>query len=437
MSVTTWSHSLSVKVIAVFVMATLALFAVLWLTLGMTFQRLLSDNVEPYFTRHLISLQNQVGVPPDISVAKQLAEQNPVIIEIDAPGYRWSSNGTFIESENLDVRLQRVSNEMLISEAGFYHGNFILRTYEQGYIISFIITEKINANPEKQAMWLAIAAIGLIIGALYAVIVFLFKPVKLIERGVKRIGDGEVSHRLPVTRQDELGKLSQSVNKMADNIEQMLEAKRQLLLAISHELRTPITRAKIALSLVDDDTKDSVTEDMNEMEAMIEELLESERLRSNHAPLERHVVNLNDIIYQVQGRFFDDASLTVNADDDLPLVNIDAGRVSLAVKNVIKNALTASQQSQDKVIVTTAVVDNHVIISVSDSGTGIAAEDIPHLTEPFYRPDSSRQRKTGGFGIGLHLIKAVIDAHGGSLNIDSDLGYGTTVTLSLPVDGRG
>lgn len=419
-------------------MATLALFVVLWLTLGITFQRLLSDNVEPYFTRHLISLQNQVGVPPDLNRAKQLAEQNPVIIEIDAPGYRWSSNGVFVESENLDVRLQRVSDEVLISEAGFYHNNFILRTYEQGYIISFIITEKIDGNPRKQAMWLAIFAIALIIGTLYAVVFFLFHPVKIIERGVKRIGNGDVSHRLSVTRHDELGELSHSVNKMADNIEHMLEAKRQLLLAISHELRTPITRAKIALSLVEDETKDSIAEDINEMEAMIEELLESERLRANHAPLEYHTVSLNDIIYQVQGRFFEHAPLTINVCNSLPMVKVDARRLSLAIKNVIKNALTASAETTDKVIVTTEV--NHrqakmyAEVYVRDFGTGVAEDEIPHLTEPFYRPDSSRQRKTGGFGIGLYLIKTVMEAHGGQLHIASELGVGTTVTLSLPIE---
>ncbi len=220
---------------------------------------------------------------------------------------------------------------------------------------------------------------------------------------------------------------------MSDNIEQMLEAKRQLLLAISHELRTPITRAKLALSLLDNNENiDSVNEDINEMERLIQELLESERLRENHCPLELNVVNVNDIIYQVQGRFFADAPLVLNLEDDLPMLEIDAGRMSLTIKNIVKNALTASKED-DNVIITTSRSDSHIMITIEDNGMGIDKELIPHLTEPFYRTDRSRQRNTGGTGIGLYLIKAIIDAHNGELIIESDINQGTSVSVVLPI----
>lgn len=426
-------YSLSVKVITAFTLATAALLGVLWLTLGMTFDKLLSDNIEPYFTNHLISLQSQVGVPPNINVAKRIAAENPVIIEINAPGYRWSSNANFVNDNQLDIKLQQVINNKLVAEAGFYRGNFILRTYENGYIISFIMTEKLSVVSSK-ILWLALAAIVAIIVVLFIAITYLFRPVRTIERSVKRIGNGEVSHRVSINRDDELGSLSDSVNKMADNIEHMLEAKRHLLLAISHELRTPITRAKLALSMLDDDiTKDSVTEDIDEMESLIKELLESERLRSNHTPLERAIVNINDIIYQVQGRFFHRKPLVVELDETLPEIDVDPTRIGLAIKNIIKNAFTASTSPDAEVVVRSALKGEFIEVSISDSGSGIDAKDIPHLTEPFYRPDSSRQRKTGGVGLGLYLIKAIVDAHGGELLIDSELGKGTTMTIVLPL----
>ncbi len=429
-----WSRSLSNKIIAVFATALLALLAVLWLTLGMTFERLLNDNIKPYLTHHLSALKNQIGTPPDLSVARRLAEQNPVIIEIEGPGYQWSSNGVFVEREEVDLRLQRFSGEEVMDEAGFYDGNFILRTYDQGYVISFIITEKLNNQLERRALLWAVIAIVAIVAVLYFVILKIFSPIKTIHVGVQRIGNGEVSHRLSVSRHDEFGLLSQSINKMADNIEQMLDAKRQMLLAISHELRTPITRTKLALSMFDDEVnQDSIAEDMDEMESLIEELLESERLRSNHAALDFQRVNVNEIIYQVQGRFFDKAPLVMTLDANLPEVEVDASRIGLAVKNVIKNAITASLSPDDKVMISTSVRDNCVAVSVTDLGRGIEPEAIPHLTEPFYRPDRSRQRKTGGCGIGLHLIKAILDAHHGQLQIESDVGRGTTVTLLLPM----
>ncbi len=173
-----------------------------------------------------------------------------------------------------------------------------------------MLTEKISPTLNRHELWFALGATVVILTLLYGVISYLFRPVAAIERGVHRIGNGEVSYRLVVPRSDEIGLLAASINKMADNIEDMLEAKRQLLLAISHELRTPITRSKIALSMVDDEAiKKHVSEDLDEMNRLIHELLESERLRGNHTPLSLHRANLNDIVYQVQGRFFDDAPL--------------------------------------------------------------------------------------------------------------------------------
>ncbi len=427
------AQSLSVRLIAVFVLTATVLMIVLWLSLDISFQRRFTDNIRPYFSKYLISLQEEVGFPPDINTAKIISERAPVVIVIEAPGYSWSSNGDFIEKPYLDVKLQRMDKENIIAEAGFYKGNFILRSFNQGYIISFIITEQLKQTPRLNEFMVIGAVTLAIIGLLYLLIYWLFKPVHIIERGIKRIGSGEVGYRLQVNRRDELGSLADSINQMADNIEQMLEAKRQLLLAISHELRTPITRSKIALSLLEKETiSDGIIEDMNEMETLIYELLESERLRGSHTPLDYSVVDVNEIIYQVQGRFFSDAPLVLDLENHLPAVSLDAKRIGLAIKNIIKNALTANTRPTDKVIISTVYDNNQIQISVTDSGIGIAKDEIKHLTEPFYRADSSRQRKTGGFGIGLYLIKAIVDAHHGKLQIDSDLNQGTTVTICLP-----
>lgn len=426
-------RSLSAKLIGVFLLAVVSLIWVLWMLLDITFERQFSDTISPYFSKYLSSLQTEVGFPPDIAVAQRITDTVPVNIVIEAPTYSWSSNNDFIDKAYLNVKLQERGNQGVLSEVGFYKGNFILRTYKPGYIISFIITEKFNTAPKANEIMTVFAVTALILALLYWVTYRLFRPIAHIERGVKRIGDGEISHRLMINRKDELGSLAFSINKMAKNIEDMLEAKRQLLLAISHELRTPITRAKIALSLMDDSTsKNSLSEDMQEMESLIHELLESEKLREDHAPLDKTRVNINEIIYQVQGRFFEHSPLVLNLDTSLSLITVDANRIGLAIKNLIKNALTASTNAQDKVIVTTTQDSRHLIITVSDSGIGIDPDKIQRLTEPFYRIDEARQRTTGGFGIGLYLIKAIIDAHHGDLLINSSPHQGTAVTLYLP-----
>ncbi len=134
----------------------------------------------------------------------------------------------------------------------------------------------------------------------------------------------------------------------------------------------------------------------------------------------------------MQGRFFEKTPLTLEL-GELPSISIDPKRIGLAIKNVIKNAVTASEPDAP-IIVKTIVKDEHIVVSIQDSGVGIAPEEIPRLTEPFYRPDSSRQRKTGGFGIGLYLIKEIMEAHHGQLQIESVVGQGTTVSLWLPLN---
>ncbi|MGY0399709.1 MAG: sensor histidine kinase [Ostreibacterium sp.] len=428
------TQSLSVKLLTVFFLTAIILISVLWFTLNLSFERQFSDTIRPYFSKYLIGLQKEVGFPPNVIKAKTVTEHSPVDIVIEAPNFRWSSNGDFIEKPYLDVKLQRTGKQGIISEVGFYKSNFILRTFNQGYITSFIITEKLDRIPKFHEIGLTLLLTLFFLILLYTIIYTLFHPINTIERGIRQIGNGDIAHRLIINRQDEFGTLASSINKMANNIEQMLEAKRQLLLAISHELRTPITRSKIALSLLEDNhIKNNIIEDINEMESLIHELLESEQLRKNHAPLEYSCININDIIYQVQGRFFEKAPLHLNLDDNLPKLSLDASRIGLAIKNIIKNALTASKNPNDEIIINTYRNKTHLIISIADSGVGIEKSQIPRLTEAFYRTDDSRQRQTGGFGIGLYLIKAIIDVHKGQLDIDSHLNQGTTVSIHLPI----
>ncbi len=427
------TRSLSVKLTGIFLVAAIMLAWLLWFLLDISFERQFSDNVKPYLSKYIFSLQEQVGYPPNIRVAQEITKNKPINIVIDAPTYRWSSNGDFIEKPYLDVKVQRTNDTGVVYEAGFYKGNFILRNFNRGYITSFIVQDKLKRIPRLSDIITIILASLVFVMLLYFVTYKLFQPIGYIRRGVNRIGKGEVDYRLSVNRNDEFGELSTSINKMANNIEEMLEAKRQLLLSISHELRTPITRAKLALSLIDEEfVKQSALEDMDEMETLIHELLESERLREKHTPLQLEDNQINGLIEQVTQQYFKDQPIQLDLDKQLPVIAIDKTRISLAIKNLIKNAVMASKTPDSPIWVKTTFDTSFIDIQVSDSGVGIDKKHIPHLTEPFYRTDSSRQRKTGGFGIGLYLIKAIVDAHHGELIIRSEVNKGTDVTIKLP-----
>src|SRR5690606_29235425 len=125
----------------------------------------------------------------------------------------------------------------------------------------------------------------------------LMDPVRRLRQGAEKICEGDLSYRVEVKRKDELGELTESINHMADSLQSMLEAKRQLLLAISHELRTPITRAKLQLEFMDDnELKQTLSDDINEIDLLISDLIEAERLSSQHAVLIPDDVDFVDYI---------------------------------------------------------------------------------------------------------------------------------------------
>ncbi|MBS9777841.1 MAG: HAMP domain-containing histidine kinase [Gammaproteobacteria bacterium] len=428
-----FTTKLSIKLVCSFFVASFILTAGLCSIISNSFEEQSYLSTHPYMSKQFTRIQKELGSPPNIHAAKQITQKFPIEIVINSPHSNWSSNGRFIDNSVFDVNYQHLDGDKIISEAGLYNGNVLFRTFHKDYTVSFIMTGELKNTPQWTKLSLILITALLILGLLFLIIGHLFSPVHEIEKGVKRIGSGDFTHRLPTNYHGEWGTLSETINKMANNIEQILLAKRQLLLAISHELRTPITRSKIALSLLEDSPdKASIAEDILEMESLINELLESERLRENYSPLRKNHVHVNEIIYQVSGRFFETRPLTFELDETLPKTDLDASRIGLVIKNLITNALTASHKDQP-VLIKTSKNATDIIISVHDSGVGIQKDHIPYITEPFYRTDSSRQRRTGGTGVGLYLIKIIVEAHNGNLHIESELNKGTTVLVSLPI----
>lgn len=429
--------SISFKLILLFILTAVCLTWLLWYVLGVTFQNHFTDNVRPHVSQYLRYLRDEIGYPPNITAAKIIAEKSQANIIIEGPNVIWSSSGEYLDPRFLDLKIQRMNQFGDADRVGFYKGNFVLQSVRKDYITTFITKEKLANGPSKSELLYTIASSLVLVVILYFFIHRLFSPVRRMEQGVRQIGDGDFSRRIQLKRNDELGLLANSINKMADNIEFMLEAKKQLLLAISHELRTPLTRAKIAISMLDDSaTKDSLNEDIAEMEELIKELLEAERLKETHQALDLELVDIKALIEDVCLRFYSKENVVQSIADNLPALQLDHKRVSLAIKNIIKNALSARKQPGDSVWIRVYQVDNKVVIEVEDKGIGMSANELAQITEPFYRADNSRQRRTGGFGVGLYIVKLIFQAHGAELTFDSQETIGTVVRIKFQATGE-
>jgi signal transduction histidine kinase len=258
-----------------------------------------------------------------------------------------------------------------------------------------------------------------------------------LRQGVAKVGLGELSHQVPAGRPDELGELATAFNTMTDRIRKLITSKEQLLLDVSHELRTPLTRMKVALAmLAESPAKINLQEDVAEMERKVSELLETARAVNVKAGLNLQGTDLMHLIKEAAAEF-EGVEPGIQIEDCAEALSLDLDRRQMgrAIKNIIDNALKYSPPGSLPVEVSMDHEDSRVVIAVHDHGIGIPEEDLAFVFEPFYRVDKSRTPSTGGYGLGLSLVKTIVEAHGGSIAIDSKPDIGTTVRIYLLKSG--
>jgi signal transduction histidine kinase len=317
---------------------------------------------------------------------------------------------------------------------GDYRDRLVLQTRIGRHTAYLSIPKRADARHAVAVLLAATAGILAALFTMYWLIRRLFRPVQTIRETVQRFGEGDLSRRVYIDRKDELADLGHSINNMADDIQQMLEAKRQLLLAASHELRSPITRARVSTELLDESKlKRNLVKDLAEMETLVAEILETERLNSRHAVLSRHPTSVRLIVDEVLNDHFTGQQVEARLPDDDIYVMIDGPRIKLLMMNLLANAIRHSRHAARAPELAVQIDEDYMRIQVSDHGPGIAPQDIPHVTEPFYRADPARRRDTGGYGLGLYLCRLIAEAHGGSLSIHSRPNEGTTVKVDIPV----
>ena len=391
-----------------------------------------SDTIETipdYFTRHVESIIEDIGTPPNLSNAMRLASELSWTINIRNPIMEWSSNA----QNRLDVDSSQYQ-ESLTSDAEMrtINGEDIIRVNRDGYDFYMYRSAQEEGLFNYFVLYTALALAAIILFLNYFMVNKMLNPVRLLKQGAERIRQGDLSYRVKSNLQDELGELTESINHMADSLQSMLEAKRQLLMAISHELRTPITKAKLRMEFMpESDEKDQLKEDINEIDLLISDLLEAERLNNDHSALVSERVLLANFIRSIAESF---KSNNGEIDIEIPVndleFEIDKLRIRLLITNLLNNAVRHGKGNLINVRVSFS--GDRGIIEVKDNGEGISEEHITQITEPFYRADSARQRNTGGFGLGLYLCRLIAQAHGGEMIIVSQEGQGTQITVNLP-----
>jgi two-component system, OmpR family, sensor kinase len=289
------------------------------------------------------------------------------------------------------------------------------------------------------------SAVGLLVWRI------LVRPLRRITTAAESFGAGNMAARTGVDRDDEIGKLARSFDEMSERIARSREAERELLASLSHELRTPMARIRVALDLAAESDAETaraslidVAEDLTELETLMSNIFSTTRLEmaalardQQSVPLQRAQVEVAALVEKAvahqraqhpQRRYH----LQINGSQPARCICADAIFIRRAIENVLENAHKYSP-GDSAVDISVDQTDHAFRIVITDRGLGIRPGDLSQVFSPFFRADRSRTRATGGVGLGLALAKRVVEAHGGSISVASQVDVGTTVTFLLPI----
>lgn len=278
---------------------------------------------------------------------------------------------------------------------------------------------------------------------------FLVRPLQTrlrkLDGAVRRLGSGDLEARAEVRGQDAIGQLAATFNGMTEHIRRLIEAQREMTRAVSHELRTPVARLRFGLEMLADnndagqrrDKLDELDRDIDQLDDLIDEILTFARLEEGAPSLDLRPVKVPQLMQQICSELTPiSGEIVIQVDqgwERLPpeLWHADAEERYLhrILQNLVTNAL---RYAASRVTLSYRVEHELAILEVSDDGPGIRAADRARIFKPFARLDSSRNRGSGGYGLGLSIVQKIVDWHGGRIEVDDSPAGGALFRVIWP-----
>lgn len=314
------------------------------------------------------------------------------------------------------------------------------------------------ANELKRLQMLAVytAVGGIILAALLSLFFsrLLSKPLVKMNEAALAMASGNYQQRVNIQTNDEIGLLANSLNTLAcrlqekiSQLERQEQIRREFVTNVAHEIKTPLAVMQgFTETIVDglaktekerDKYLHDILDEINRLKRLVYEVLDLERMEEGHLVFDQEPCDLREIIDRVQRKL---AQLTVekglcleiSTEKKLPLVTCNRDSIERVLINLIANAINHTSTG-GKIALKVSTKANHIYLRISDTGEGIAPEDLPMIWERFYKGDKSRTRTKGGTGLGLAITKSIIEGHGGQINVTSKLNDGTTFNIVLPI----
>ncbi|WP_308637839.1 sensor histidine kinase [Paenibacillus silvisoli] len=299
----------------------------------------------------------------------------------------------------------------------------------------------------RSVLWITLLVGGAVVLLFFTVSVLIAnriaKPIRNLTRVAEKMAEGDWTRRATLRDRDEIGRLAETLNTMASELTRREKLKEDFISSISHELRTPLTSIKgwsetlasgdpsdveelnLGLAIIDRETE--------RLAGLVEDLLDFSKLYAKSIVLHPETMDIRkpvtETLRQFEARGQRESVTIKGSSFDKPLIaKVDANRMKQVFINVLDNAMKFTPRD-GTITVTTEQQDGFATIRIADTGCGIPPEDLPHVTEKFYKGSSQRS----GSGLGLAICKEIVELHGGTFRVESTVGEGTAVTIALPL----
>ncbi|MCX5961755.1 MAG: HAMP domain-containing sensor histidine kinase [Cyanobacteria bacterium] len=271
----------------------------------------------------------------------------------------------------------------------------------------------------------------------------IMQPLLQMQRITAKFAAGEMTARMPMSDIPELNRFAESFNRMALALDNVEQRRRELVSDLTHELRTPLTIVEGYLEGLADGTIDASPEiyqrlsgETQRLKRLVNDLQELSKAEAGYLPIDAKKFDLRSLLKKLYDRFSNQLieskkHLILSIPNDIPRAYSDPERVEQILVNLLGNALCYT--SEGSVTMRAEVKQGMLWVSVIDTGIGISEEDLPHIFERFWRSDRSRNRKSGGTGIGLAITKHLVELQQGIITVESILEQGSTFSFSIPI----
>lgn len=409
---------------------------------GNTHRDVLEDHFDQSTLEHVVIMESE----SEFSVV--ITDENGKIVVSSDPTEKSMMDVVNHSDEKTDVPIEGKVVEDRWNEKQYIATDspITVNNKHQGHVFMFADTDyvKQTVNQLNNQFWITgLITVVLTIITIFVLSRFIAHPLIKMKKATEQLSKGKHHVALHTTRKDELGELANSITKLAEDLKTSKTERNEFLASIAHELRTPLTYIKGYADIINrnDTTKEEkeeyiaiIWEETEELTMLIKHLFELAKMDEHSFLIHPKWLNLCDFLHNIIERIqpvLADKKVTIHISCPKSLmVYIDPERFQQVFMNIFDNAQKYSDEGST-VNVLVSKTDEHTVINIVDQGEGIPEKDLPYIFDRLYRVEKSRSRQSGGAGLGLSITKEIVEAHSGSIEIDSQRNKGTNVIIKL------